>query len=404
MPIPGRGRADYFAPGDWNVACSMCGRKRKASSLVRNWQGLYRCLEHNEPRQPQDFARGVKDIMTVPFAQPETNLFVTTPGQIPVGLTTNHLTLVASGMQLVTLTGQSLVTLTRSPSFVTALIPHGFNRTGAPTTSPTFTPVNNGDYLIVASLGSAGAVFTVTGTTGTFTQISGSYFNDGQGDQIAFAENLNASAVSQHYTVQLGGFGFSTIIEYAGVGSSSSPAFVETLGATPTPGSISGTPVVVPMGATLLCFVFDNSGVGGTLNPVAPGVIRDVGNNFTPWILADFPGTGASITPKFTPNTTGGNFGVLQVILNGPAGGNQPLVALGAVNESASIGVQLQNWIQVQSIAWAFISGGAGISLSSTSAPSITVSTNSTPVSGVLQCTVTDIRGLVGRATCVVSG
>ena len=74
MGGPIKGRADYYEPGDWNVACSMCGRKRKSSELVRNWQGLWRCPVHNEPRQPQDFVANVKDVMTVPFAQPETNL------------------------------------------------------------------------------------------------------------------------------------------------------------------------------------------------------------------------------------------------------------------------------------------------------------------------------------------
>lgn len=78
MGTPIRGRADYLEVGDYNAACSMCGRKRKASQLVKNWQGLYRCPEHNEPRQPQDFARGVKDVMTVPWAQLETDVFIQT--------------------------------------------------------------------------------------------------------------------------------------------------------------------------------------------------------------------------------------------------------------------------------------------------------------------------------------
>jgi hypothetical protein len=64
-----RGRADYFEPGDYNAACSMCGRKRKASQLVRNWMGQWRCPEHNEPRQPQDFVRGVQDIQAAPWVQ-----------------------------------------------------------------------------------------------------------------------------------------------------------------------------------------------------------------------------------------------------------------------------------------------------------------------------------------------
>lgn len=69
------GRADYLELGDYNAACSMCGRKRKASQLVRNWQGMYRCPEHNEVRQPQDFVRVIPDVMSVPWAQKETDQF-----------------------------------------------------------------------------------------------------------------------------------------------------------------------------------------------------------------------------------------------------------------------------------------------------------------------------------------
>ena len=69
------GRADYLELGDYNAACSMCGRKRKASTMVRNWQGQYRCWEHNEQRQPQDFVRGVPDIVSVPWSQPELDSF-----------------------------------------------------------------------------------------------------------------------------------------------------------------------------------------------------------------------------------------------------------------------------------------------------------------------------------------
>lgn len=64
------GRADYLELGDWNAVCYQCGRKRKASTLVRHWQGYYLCPEHNEPRQPQDFARAVPDNQTPPWVQP----------------------------------------------------------------------------------------------------------------------------------------------------------------------------------------------------------------------------------------------------------------------------------------------------------------------------------------------
>jgi len=66
----GKGRADYLALGDWNAICYECGRKRKASTMKKHWQGYYVCPEHWEPRQPQDFVRGVQDIQTPPWTQP----------------------------------------------------------------------------------------------------------------------------------------------------------------------------------------------------------------------------------------------------------------------------------------------------------------------------------------------
>ena len=70
MSYPGSGRADHLDLGNWNAVCYQCGRKRKASTLTRNWQGFYVCKEHNEPRQPQDFVRSVPDVITPPWAQP----------------------------------------------------------------------------------------------------------------------------------------------------------------------------------------------------------------------------------------------------------------------------------------------------------------------------------------------
>ena len=93
MGAPQKGRADYLALGDYNVACSMCGRKRKASEVVRNWQGLYRCPEHNEPRQPQDFARGIKEVISPPWAQIETDNFVTFTPTFPLVIFPNPIKL-----------------------------------------------------------------------------------------------------------------------------------------------------------------------------------------------------------------------------------------------------------------------------------------------------------------------
>jgi len=59
-----------FIGGDWNAICSMCGRKRKASELVKNWQGQWRCPEHNEERHPQDFVKGKLEHPVPPWVQP----------------------------------------------------------------------------------------------------------------------------------------------------------------------------------------------------------------------------------------------------------------------------------------------------------------------------------------------
>src|SRR5258708_34450292 len=78
------GEADYLELGSYNAVCSMCGAKRKASQLVKNWQGFYRCPNHNEPRHPQDFVRAVADQMGVPWSQPPVDVdiaFCTINGQ-----------------------------------------------------------------------------------------------------------------------------------------------------------------------------------------------------------------------------------------------------------------------------------------------------------------------------------
>ncbi len=75
MARPSRGRADYLELGDWNAVCFQCGRKRKGSMLKKHWQGYWVCPEHWEPRQPQDFVRGVADVITPPFQQPPEQVF-----------------------------------------------------------------------------------------------------------------------------------------------------------------------------------------------------------------------------------------------------------------------------------------------------------------------------------------
>lgn len=80
------GRADFLRLGDYNAVCYQCGFKRKASQMEKNWQGYYVCPEHNEPRQTQDFVRGIADHQTVPWAQPmPTAIYTYTNAQIGIG-------------------------------------------------------------------------------------------------------------------------------------------------------------------------------------------------------------------------------------------------------------------------------------------------------------------------------
>ncbi len=63
--------------GDWIADCDICGRKYKASQLIKRWDGLMCCEDDWEIRQPQDFVRGVADTQIAPWLRPEpTNSFV----------------------------------------------------------------------------------------------------------------------------------------------------------------------------------------------------------------------------------------------------------------------------------------------------------------------------------------
>ena len=79
------GQADFLKLGDWNAQCFECGRKFKASQLKRHWQGYWVCPDHWEPRQPQDFVRGTKDVQTPPWTQPQpAPVFVPVSPDIPI--------------------------------------------------------------------------------------------------------------------------------------------------------------------------------------------------------------------------------------------------------------------------------------------------------------------------------
>ena len=60
-----------YVKGDWIADCDICGRKYKASQLIKRWDGLMCCEDDWEIRQPQDFVRGVADTQIAPWLRPE---------------------------------------------------------------------------------------------------------------------------------------------------------------------------------------------------------------------------------------------------------------------------------------------------------------------------------------------
>jgi hypothetical protein len=67
------GKADYLKHGDYNAICDQCGFKWKASKLRVQWNNLFTCPDCFEPRNPQDFVKGIADDMRVSIARPDVN-------------------------------------------------------------------------------------------------------------------------------------------------------------------------------------------------------------------------------------------------------------------------------------------------------------------------------------------
>ena len=56
--------------GNYNALCDSCGRKFKATSLRKRWDGLMVCSEDFEQRHPQDLLRVQRERISVPWARP----------------------------------------------------------------------------------------------------------------------------------------------------------------------------------------------------------------------------------------------------------------------------------------------------------------------------------------------
>lgn len=57
--------------GNYNAICDSCGRKYKASTMKKRWDGLFVCPDDYELRHPQLSLRVRGDKITVPIPRPD---------------------------------------------------------------------------------------------------------------------------------------------------------------------------------------------------------------------------------------------------------------------------------------------------------------------------------------------
>lgn len=63
------GDSDFFKAGEWNFYCDLCGKKGKSGNAVKTWDNFYVCKSHKEVRNPQDFVRGLKEELGLPWTR-----------------------------------------------------------------------------------------------------------------------------------------------------------------------------------------------------------------------------------------------------------------------------------------------------------------------------------------------
>lgn len=63
-----------YLSGQYNVQCDRCGLWYKSSQCQLEWTGLFVCELCYEPRQPQDFLRGVDEHPNAEIPRPDVGL------------------------------------------------------------------------------------------------------------------------------------------------------------------------------------------------------------------------------------------------------------------------------------------------------------------------------------------
>ena len=75
-------KRDEYRHGDFNRICDQSGFKVKASETVEQWDGLIVRHKDHDPRHPQDFVRGKRDLQAVSKPRPEMTDSFLSPGDV----------------------------------------------------------------------------------------------------------------------------------------------------------------------------------------------------------------------------------------------------------------------------------------------------------------------------------
>jgi hypothetical protein len=77
--------SDFFRSGDWNAICDSCGKKLKASTLRKRWDGFMVCAKDWEPRHIADFIKAPHPERALPWTRPEAPDQTIVPAYVSTG-------------------------------------------------------------------------------------------------------------------------------------------------------------------------------------------------------------------------------------------------------------------------------------------------------------------------------
>lgn len=191
----------------------------------------------------------------------------------------------------------------------------------APGTSPSFTPVAGDTVVVFAQSFDASTPVTGLTGTGTYTPL-GSQHTDLDNDANAFYVNASASAGAQTFTIAATGAPtiVGQFVDYSGVGGESNPIYIDHAAPGTAAGAITGTAVTVPINGVLDTWCYNSSGNAATIT--GTGTQRGqntAATNNVAWVMTEYAGTGASITPSCTTSVGGDNYEVIEIVFSAPA-------------------------------------------------------------------------------------